>query len=72
MSDTNTQKGRSVQWAKIKANCYALFHGQCVYTETKRNSGEVHHHITLVATCTGSLVSDDFEIKKVFYERVKS
>ena len=68
MSDTQTKKGLSVFWARIKANTYALCHMQCVYTESKKGFSEVYYHTTLVATCTGSLKTGDLKIKKVFYE----
>ena len=65
---TKTEKGLSVIWAKIKANTYALFHMQCIYTESQKTGMDVYYHTTLVATCTGSLKTGDFEIRKVFYE----
>jgi hypothetical protein len=66
-----TIKGNSILWSKIKANFWALFHMQQVYTEMKKDEYGIHFYTTFVATCTGSMKGEDLEIKKVFYERVE-
>ena len=64
-------KGSSILWAKIKANLWALTHGQSVYTESAPDKFGVGFYTTLVATCTGSAKNQDLQIKKVFYERTE-
>lgn len=64
-------KGSLILWAKIKANWWALWHRQCVYTESTQDSYGIYFSTTLVATCTGSIKNEDLQIKKVFYERTE-
>jgi len=65
----NTQLGQSVLWALVKANLYALFRLQSVYTERVADEYGIDYTVTLVATCIGSMRGGNLVIKKVFYEK---